>query len=143
MRRYGPEARELPAAGGAYVLVLRAAGEPFRARIGALGAIEFRPGFYCYVGSARAGLRARVTRHLRRVKARRWHMDYLRERTRPAAVYACSGKEADQCRLNAAVAALADGSVRGFGSSDCRCPGHLHYFRSDPSPLLDGLEPGG
>ncbi|HYA22015.1 MAG TPA: DUF123 domain-containing protein [Thermoproteota archaeon] len=41
--------------------------------------MAFHPGLYLYVGSARGpgGLRARVARHLRRDKVRKWHIDYL------------------------------------------------------------------
>jgi len=34
-------------------------------------------GRYAYVGSARRGLRARVKRHLRREKPKKWHIDQL------------------------------------------------------------------
>jgi len=50
-----------------------------RLHVGSLGTLTFQPGLYLYVGSARGpgGLRARVNRHVRRDKSRRWHIDYL------------------------------------------------------------------
>ncbi len=124
---------------GVYGLVLQCA-EPVRVRVGALGLIELRPGYYVYVGSARSGLRARLARHLRTVRKRaHWHVDYVRRRTRPVAVLVVAGEGADECWLSDTVAALADGSVAGFGCSDCRCRSHLHYFSADPADRLARL----
>ncbi|MCK4283002.1 MAG: GIY-YIG nuclease family protein [Candidatus Brocadiae bacterium] len=145
MRRLDPNDAEVPddpldklgASGGVYVLVLKCAGRAFRARVGALGVLGFRRGFYCYVGSARTGLRARLRRHLQRTaRATRWHVDYLRGRLRPLAAVTWTGQGAGECRLSQAVAALADGSVAGFGCSDCRCRSHLYYFARDPAARL-------
>ncbi len=139
MPRYSREAASLPAGGGAYALVLRSA-QAVRVRVGALGMIELRPGWYVYVGSARSGLRARLARHLRTVRKRaHWHVDYVRRRTRPVAVLVQAGEGADECALSDAVAALADGSVTGFGCSDCRCRSHLHHFSADPAERLSRL----
>lgn len=114
--------------------------EPLRVRVGALGMLTFRPGFYCYVGSARGGLRARLARHLRtRGKRAHWHVDYLRRRCHPAGILVRAGERADECTLSNAVARLADGSVPRFGSSDCGCASHLHYFAEDPGERLRSL----
>ncbi len=50
-------------------------------RIGALGTFEIPKGTLAYVGSAYGpgGLLARVSRHLRKGKRLRWHIDYLTE----------------------------------------------------------------
>ena len=126
--------------GGIYVLVLRHSGRPFRARVGALGTLSFKPGFYCYVGSARGGLKARLMRHLRKGgKRKRWHVDFLRERTEPVGALCWAGEGADECLLSRAVGRLAQGSVPGFGCSDCRCRSHLYYFTADPTPRLRRL----
>jgi sugar fermentation stimulation protein A len=139
MPPYGREIGALPEAGGAYGLLLRC-DVKLRVRVGALGVVALRPGFYCYVGSARGGLRARLARHLRsRGKRTHWHVDYVRRRTQPAGVLVWAGQAADECALSEAVAALADGSVKGFGCSDCRCASHLHYFRCDPAGRLGGV----
>jgi sugar fermentation stimulation protein A len=140
MPRYDREIASLPEGGGVYGLVLRCDAAR-RLRVGALGTVTLQPGFYCYVGSARAGLRARLARHLRtRGKRAHWHVDYVRRRTRPIALLVWAREEAHECALSDAVAALAGGSVAGFGCSDCACTSHLHYFRADPAGLLPGLE---
>ncbi|MHC4592132.1 MAG: GIY-YIG nuclease family protein [Planctomycetota bacterium] len=140
MRAFSPDAEDLPEGGGVYALLLRLRGRPTRVRVGALGWVRLEPGYYCYVGSARNGLKARVSRHFRHAaKKRHWHVDYLRERSEPVRAHVWTGEGADECVLSEALRRLADDSVRGFGSSDCRCPSHLHYFRKDPVGLLRGL----
>ncbi len=138
MRRLNLEDTGVPD-GGAYVLVLRQGRPHVEVRVGALGVIAFGRGFYCYVGSARNGLRARLARHLRRGGKRlHWHVDYLRQATQPAGALAWAEERADECALSRQVARLAQGSVPGFGCSDCRCRSHLHYFRADPTRRLRG-----
>ena len=45
---------------------------------GRLGVIEFRKGFYAYVGSARLGISGRLGHHLKALHPKpRWHLDYL------------------------------------------------------------------
>lgn len=107
---------------GAYVLLI---GLPKSAEIqvGHLGKIEFKTGFYAYVGSALGGLEARISRHLRKEKKIHWHIDYLLTQARVKEVYVDYRKECD------IVKKLADyfPCVRGFGSSDCDCESHLFY----------------
>ena len=59
----------------------------------------FSPGLYAYVGSAQRHRRARVARHLRLEKTKRWHIDYLRPAAEVVAVTYCNGDRADECRL--------------------------------------------
>jgi Uri superfamily endonuclease len=68
---------------GTYIVALRLSA-PQTIETGRLGKIEFLPGWYLYVGSARGpgGLEARLARHERRLgpdKRAHWHIDYLRE----------------------------------------------------------------
>jgi len=93
-----------------------------------VGTPRLDPGHYVYLGSARGpgGLRARVGRHLRLDKARRWHVDHLTARAPITRVVGRPGRS--ECALVRALLAhpLVAAPVRGFGSSDCRaCPAHL------------------
>jgi Uri superfamily endonuclease len=125
----GPGRRDaagLPAAPGAYLLLIALA-EPLELEIRSLGHATLAPGRYLYAGSARGpgGIRARVSRHFRKEKARHWHVDHL---TAVAAeLTAFPVPDGSECALVEAV--LADGwrtALPGFGSSDCRrCAGHL------------------
>lgn len=98
-----------------------------RARIGSLGEGAFPPGLYAYVGSAQVRRTARIRRHLRREKPRRWHIDYLLPQGRPVAVTLCPGARDQECRLAEQVLAVTLGrrAHPRFGASDCRCGGHL------------------
>jgi len=111
---------------GLYIAVFRLAGDR-RIRVGRLGRFTFRRGVYLYVGSAQRGLSARLARHARRDKPRRWHIDYLSTAATMLGAILVPGGRDGECRLAAEVARLYPRCVRGFGASDCRCAGHLFY----------------
>jgi Uri superfamily endonuclease len=69
----------LPDQHGTYALVL-ACHKTGPVRIGRLGTMQLREGFFVYVGSAfgTGGLEARVRHHLRPAARPHWHVDYLR-----------------------------------------------------------------
>ena len=46
-------------------------------KIGKLNYINFKKGYYCYVGSALNNLKKRIERHKRKNKKLHWHIDYL------------------------------------------------------------------
>lgn len=66
----------MPVRRGTYILTVRL-DSPRTVAVGALGTISFGAGTYIYAGSAMGGLDQRVSRHLRRDKPRRWHIDSL------------------------------------------------------------------
>ena len=98
-----------------------------RCIIGRLGAFDFPAGRYTYTGSARRGFEARITRHLRRKKAMRWHIDFLLGAPSVKITQVIRSR-GDECRLNQA----SPGCILapGFGSSDCKagCRSHLKYL---------------
>lgn len=110
---------------GAYAILLRLP-RPRRVRIGRLGLLRFAEGRYVYVGRAARGLRARVERHRRARKRRRWHIDFLLDggaRIERVRLYPC--RERDECAIAARWRSRGR-AVPGFGASDCRrCPAHL------------------
>jgi Uri superfamily endonuclease len=109
-------------------------------RIGARPPARFPGGFYCYVGSAMNGLEKRIGRHMSREKALHWHIDYLLEHARVVDVKSIESKNRVECGLSRDVAGLSDGTpMRGFGSSDCSCGSHLHYFRANPSKRIEDV----
>jgi Uri superfamily endonuclease len=105
-------------------------------RVGALGEIEFRRGWHIYVGSALgSGGLARLERHIAlsrdRNKRPKWHVDWLS--VNPAfslrtTVHALT-EERLECRL---AETIGSPDIPGFGCSDCNCPSHLFYRRSNP-----------
>lgn len=111
---------------GLYIAVFRLAQEP-RIRVGSLGEFLFRAGIYLYVGSAQKGLDARIERHGRKDKPLRWHIDYLSVQADMLGAVLIPGKRDGECELAAELSNLFESVVPHFGSSDCRCPGHLFY----------------
>ncbi|ELZ85095.1 hypothetical protein C453_10955 [Haloferax elongans ATCC BAA-1513] len=101
--------------------------------VGALGEQRFPAGSYVYLGSAfgTGGLR-RVLRHRRVAEgdhdARHWHVDYLGGHPDVTLSRVVCVVDSDiECDV---AAALADGPVDGFGSSDCDCTSHLARYET-------------
>jgi Uri superfamily endonuclease len=135
-----PRAPGLPGDRGCYLLVVRlrrACGLKIGER-----SLTLQAGLYGYAGSAQRALAARLARHLRfeREKRPRWHIDRLLARSEVEAVLVYPLIRPGECWLAGRLSKEAGVSLaaRGFGSSDCRCPGHLLKF-SDP-PYMEALE---
>lgn len=129
----GPGAwTSMPSAPGTYVLWLRREGSGPRIRVGSLGEMALRPGWYAYVGSALGpgGLGARIRHHLARSSRPHWHVDYLRPHCRPCRAWIAGGGERREHHWAARLGTHGDSEVplRGFGASDCRCGAHLFRF---------------
>lgn len=103
---------------------------PLQIQVGQFGQFLFEPGFYFYVGSAQRNLSARLARHARRRKPLRWHIDYLSCQAAMIGAMVMPWPQARECELARELAARFEPMVRGFGASDCRCPGHLFYSPS-------------
>lgn len=118
---------------GTYILLLHLDHEA-NLQIGRLGPHQFERGYYAYAGSALSGLEARIGRHLRSGKAKRWHIDHLRELAAVEGVWVLPGLERKECSLAAELLGMpgAQPGPRGFGSSDCRCRTHLVHFGNRP-----------
>lgn len=127
---------QLPAASGTYVLILRSR-DRGTTRIGRLGRLDVRPGFYVYVGSAfgPGGLRARLSRHLLGTSKPHWHIDYLRRRAEPVAVWFQPDSLPREHRWAKILGRLPgiEPAYRRFGASDCRCETHLFFSEVPPS----------
>jgi Uri superfamily endonuclease len=120
---------------GTYILWLQL-DKTKRVRVGRLGVFTFEPGHYAYVGSAfgPGGIGARLGRHLRRNKKKRWHIDYLSGASRPGGAWICYGDPPLEHRWARALSALRGAwlPAAGFGASDCQCPAHLIGFPKPP-----------
>jgi Uri superfamily endonuclease len=121
---------------GSYALILHL-GQEYRGRVGALGLVVFPAGWYIYCGSAQGGIMGRVGRHLRPHR-RHWHIDALLEEARVVAVWSAVGEKRRECAWAEALEHLpgARRPVRGFGSSDCGCAGHLVFLPQEPPANL-------
>jgi Uri superfamily endonuclease len=106
-------------------------------QVGRLGTVRLPAGRYVYTGSARRGLEARIARHLRKDKPRRWHIDWLT--TAPGiSIVRVVRSTREECELNRATRGHA--VIDGVGSSDCRagCGAHL---KAVPNPPHAASEP--
>lgn len=121
---------------GVYALILELP-ERAHVNIGRLGAHHLNPGLYMYIGKGSgkgsSSVEARLKRHFSKEKKPFWHIDYLTLSpifmTKVAVYGAASGlSECDLTRI--LIRELkAELAVKRFGSSDCRCEGHLIYVQ--------------
>lgn len=129
---------DVPTEPGTYALVLRCTmGRTIR--VGRLGTMRLRPGYYVYIGSALGpgGLRARIAHHLRRTKRPHWHIDYLRTHVRVGQLWYCCNSIRLEHHWAQVLGGASGGFIArpGFGASDCDCESHLYFFKRRPSPL--------
>ena len=115
---------------GTYIIVLKVKTVQ-KMEIGKIGKFTFKKGYYIYIGSAHGpgGIKERIKRHLRRDKAKHWHIDYLRDAGSVVAVLISYSKKKKECEWASKLSSSPSLStaVNGFGSSDCSCPSHLFF----------------
>ena len=108
-------------------------------RIGRLGNLRLRPGFYVYIGSAHGpgGLRARLGHHLKLTSRPHWHLDYLRAHANPEEAWYCYDPRPWEHTWAKCIATQRGASIplAGFGASDCGCESHLFFFANRPSRI--------
>ena len=104
-----------------------------RVKIGALGPVLFKAGYYIYTGRAKRGLESRVRRHLGETKKKHWHIDYLLEKCEIVDIFYYRGR-LDECIINGErlKGLKKHRIIRKFGSSDCKCSGHLIWTDERP-----------
>jgi len=126
----------LPRLPGTHVFIGRLAA-PTAIIVGRLGRIAFPAGDYAYVGSAfgPGGITARVSHHLAASTRPRWHLDYLRPRLTPLAVWFTTDARSHEHAWADALSGIRGAGLPcpGFGSSDCACQSHLIRFRRLPA----------
>ena len=101
-------------------------------KIGVLGTIKFKKGFYCYVGSALNNLEKRVQRHLSQKKKLHWHIDYflMNQNTSIKKVFYKESKNKEECKIARFVLKNSTGAIENFGCSDCSCKSHLFIIKN-------------
>jgi len=95
-------------------------------KIGKLDKMGFRKGFYAYVGSAMNGLENRIRRHFNKEKKLYWHIDWFLRSAKIKDVVYFETSNKMECKVAQALAKRFE-SIKGFGSSDCKCTSHLFF----------------
>ncbi len=98
--------------------------------VGSLGSVHFLKGYYLYIGSAMNGIEGRVKRHIRNKKVLHWHVDYFLNKAKISSIYFLESQERLECSLAKRFADRFE-VIPKFGSSDCRCEGHLFFGNHD------------
>jgi len=101
---------------------------------GKLGRMQFRKGYYLYVGKAMGKLTARMARHCRRNnKKLYWHIDYLRKYTNQCKSWPIRSSQDLECDLAKSLEKIYKSDHKKFGSTDCSCYSHLFYSSMNPA----------
>ena len=104
-------------------------------RVGKLGIIQFKKGYYSYIGSALgSGGFKRVTRHFNvasgKNMTRKWHIDYLLPHSKVVSAVLIPTEVSIECSVAKAVGESCAG-ITGFGCSDCSCSAHLFFSETE------------
>lgn len=131
----------IPSSKGLYLLLLKLE-RKVNVKIGKLGCFKLPSGFYVYVGSAKGpgGLRARILRHLKLRKKKKWHIDYLTtlEECKILATFIIPITNLDEASLVRLLEEMGGKHlVNRFGSTDdMYVRSHLLYFDLDEKIYL-------
>lgn len=117
-----------------YILILKL-DEDKTIKVGSLNNIDFKKGFYMYVGSAKNSIK-RIERHFKADKKLRWHIDYLSINSE--VLNAMIFTNTQECALANTLSQHFEG-VKNFGCSDCNCHSHLFYAANNPKEKLTKL----
>ena len=117
---------------GSYILIMQSR-EKIELNIGKLGTVNFKQGYYVYVGSAMGGVNERIKRHSRKNKKKHWHIDYLTpEHMSIKEIYIVYMAQRIEELLAQRIEKISLGGVQGFGASDSSLSSHLFFFASPP-----------
>ena len=134
-----PSREGFPSVTGTYALVLQL-NNAETISVGSLGNWEIVSGYYAYTGSAQGpgGLAGRLNRHFRPThqKRRHWHIDSLTSVAKIIHVWWEEGSANHECSWARQIANWGSIPVPGFGSGDCRCPGHLIWLSTSTDEQL-------
>lgn len=120
---------------GAYCLIIKLVKDR-KIKIGKLGHIVFKKGYYCYIGSALNNLEKRIERHKSKNKKLKWHIDYFLKYGKIIDVVKIKTNKRIECLLSKKISKIAHIYINKFGCSDCSCDSHLYYFENNPNERL-------
>ncbi|MCX8095153.1 MAG: GIY-YIG nuclease family protein [Caldisericia bacterium] len=109
--------------------------------VGILKTINFKKGYYAYIGSGKRKIISRISRHIKEKKKIFWHIDYLTTNNNFKIQEIYLIKNLSECELSKMFYSKNISFIEKFGSSDCFCNSHLYYFRNlkDIKSLLKSI----
>jgi endonuclease-3 len=127
---------------GVYVIILRMK-ESKDIRIGKLGRLHFKRGYYSYVGSAQgSGGIKRVTRHFSvahgRNTTKKWHIDYLLPHSEVICAVFSQTDDVLECVVAKLLGEYSE-AIPDFGCSDCACGSHLFFTGKNITDEASGI----
>jgi len=124
--------------------------KPFKVKIGRAGQAQIQKGLCLYTGSAlgrgASSLEKRVSRHYRKNKRIKWHVDFLTVRPEIVVKMAVclESPERFECQISQLITSKlhAKPVILHAGATDCSCDGHLLFLRfaGDIGKVLSMLE---
>ncbi|WP_455364539.1 GIY-YIG nuclease family protein [[Eubacterium] cellulosolvens] len=133
---------------GTYIMLLRVL-KDIDLKVGCLGSLHIPQGYYLYVGSAmgpwKTAYESRVKRHYQKKKKRFWHIDHLTTHRDIAICFTelVIENRKIECEITVQLRKVFDGQIlfKNFGSTDCRCGGHLIYLSGTSNKeILENIE---
>ncbi len=124
---------------GIYVLVVRVFNDAV-VRVGRLGNIQLKAGYYLYVGSGQINVEKRVSRYFSKIKNPRWHIDYILVNGTALAEKAIilNLSKRYECKISRFIESMGGEAINDFGSSDCNCRSHFYRY-ADPAVALSRI----
>ena len=106
-------------------------------KVGSLGKIDFKKGYYIYVGSAQNSLEHRIKRHMSKNKKKFWHIDYLllNKNAKIIDIFYKEAKKSEECKTASKLLKILT-PIEKFGCSDCKCKSHLFFKNLNSSDKL-------
>ncbi len=121
---------------GSYTLIILVSNK-VSSTVGKLGVKIFLPGYYAYtesaLGKGATSLPKRLARHLRTVKRKHWHIDFLlAQKVASIKAAAITSFQNSECPINQFIKNRLKAKIwiPKFGATDCKndCKSHLLYF---------------
>jgi len=110
-----------------YILIIPIEAD-FIVKVGSLGKIRFQRGYYIYIGSGGKSLFKRVSRHFKKHKVERWHIDYITNIYRPFEAYRLLNCK-DEYEVSEYLVKKGLRYIPRFGSTDKKSRSHLFYIK--------------
>ncbi|MDT7864584.1 MAG: GIY-YIG nuclease family protein [Thermoproteota archaeon] len=123
---------------GSYILIIKIK-KKFKTKIGKIGDIDFKKGYYLYIGSSKKTYKSRILRYLSKIKRKHWHIDYLITNKNAIIIGFILLLNKNECDISKIFYNNKFKYVSKFGCSDCKCRSHLFYIGRNLKSLVTNI----